>query len=131
MFEAGGVYRFSYLWSWQEKRGEESGRKIRPVCLILKSPDPGGALFLFPITTAQPDEGRFALPIPLAERKSIGLQKPCWIVLDEYNKAAESSTYDFESIEPIGRFSEQFFQAVLAAIKSAAPEIRIRAVNRT
>jgi hypothetical protein len=131
MFEAGRIYRFSYLWSWQERQGEETGRKIRPVCLILRTPEPDGALFLFPIATVQPSEDRLALSIPAGERKSAGLEMASWIVLDEYNRTEDCKVCDFESPNLIGQFSGPFFQTILSAIKAAGPGRRIKAVIRT
>ena len=47
----GGVYRFNYLWSHEQVRGEESGRKIRHACLIVETAD---HLYLFPFTSKRP-----------------------------------------------------------------------------
>jgi hypothetical protein len=47
----GEVFRFHYLWSHESERGEESGRKIRHACLLVKA---GHALYLFPVTSKKP-----------------------------------------------------------------------------
>jgi hypothetical protein len=131
MLERGNVYRFSYLWSWQSARGEESGQKFRPACLVLKTKKPTGNLFLFPVTTNMPLQDRLAIEIPLAERKAAGLDARSWIVLDEYNQASEAAAYDFDSLEPIGQFSNRFFGEIAETVKHAILPGRIKAVSRT
>jgi len=37
MLEAGDVVRFHYLWTRQAAKGEESGRKARPVCVVVRT----------------------------------------------------------------------------------------------
>lgn len=44
----GDVYRFNYLWGHEAERQEESGRKIRRVCLMMQIDE---WLYLFPITS--------------------------------------------------------------------------------
>lgn len=131
MFEPGEIYSFSYLWSWQKEKGEESGRKSRPVCLVLRLPVPADRLFLFPITTKHPEPERAFLMIPKHELANSGLDGPCWIILDEYNRSEVDDTYDFESLEPIGRFSKRFFNEVLYAIKAFSANQRITGILRT
>ena len=131
MFEPGEIYRFSYLWSWQKEKGEESGRRARPVCLVLRLPVPAGSLFLFPITTKRPEPEQAFLAIPKQELANSGLDGPCWIILGEYNRSEADDVYDFESIEPIGRFSKEFFHKVLFAIKAFSATRRITEIRRT
>ena len=131
MLERGNVYRFSYLWSWQYAQGEESGRKARPVCLILKTNKKSGNLFLFPLTTTQPPQNRLAIEIPAAERKSAGLDSKSWIILDEYNQASDVYMYDFESTEPLGKFGDRFLRKIADTVKQAILAGRMKAVSRT
>ena len=63
MFDAGDVVHFHYLWKRQADAGEESGRKARPVCVVVRTPDVPGAVFLFAITSQAPHEDRLSLPI--------------------------------------------------------------------
>ena len=50
MLERGQIVRFHYLWARQADAGEESGRKARPVCMVVRAPGNPGAVYLFPIT---------------------------------------------------------------------------------
>lgn len=47
MFERGQVVRFHYLWARQANAGEESGRKARPVCFVVRTPGNPGAVYSF------------------------------------------------------------------------------------
>jgi hypothetical protein len=131
MFEPGGIYRFSYLWSWQSDRGEETGRKTRPVCLILRIPAPSERLFLFPISTKRPPDDHASIKIPEKEVRLAGLYGPSWLLLGEYNRTEASNLYDFESLEPLGSFSHAFFQEVLLAIKKTSAKKRLREIKRS
>lgn len=55
MFKPGDLLRYYYLWARQADAGEESGRKARPVCIVVRIPTTPAALFLFPLTSQQPD----------------------------------------------------------------------------
>jgi hypothetical protein len=44
MLERGQIVRFFYLWKRQADAGEESGRKARPVCIVVRTPDNPGAI---------------------------------------------------------------------------------------
>lgn len=131
MFEAGQVYRYSYVWSVQFDAGEESGRKDRPVCLLLGANQRSGPLFLFPITTAKPEAGRAFVEIAAKERRSAGLDRSCWLIIDEYNRTSADTPYDFVSLRPMGRLSPAFLTEVALQIRRLAAQTRIRAVNRT
>ncbi len=48
----GEVYRYHYLWGHEAERGEESGRKIRRVCLMMEV---NGWIYLFPISSRVPN----------------------------------------------------------------------------
>lgn len=131
MLERGNVYRFSYLWSRQFEKGEESGRKARPVCLVLKTSREKGNIFLFALTTSPPPQDRLSIEIPAAEQKHAGLRARSWIILDEYNQATEMAAYDFESLEPIGRFGDRFFLKIAETVRRAILSGRIMAVIRS
>ena len=57
--------------------GEESGRKARPVCVVVQAPHVPGAVFLFAITSKAPVAERLFLPISQIECRRAGLDFPC------------------------------------------------------
>ena len=114
MFQQGGIYQYSYLWAREHDGGEESGRKVRPVCLIFRSE--GGRLFVLPITTRRPDAAEIARAIPPRERRLGGLSQPSSLVLSEFNSSFERQSYDFATIKPQGRFSDGYVDTVLAEL---------------
>ena len=81
MLEQGDVAQFHYLWHHEAQEGEESGRKPRPVCIVVKTPANPDVVFLFPFTTKSPPAGRLALPVPEIECRRAGLGAPSWIVI--------------------------------------------------
>lgn len=127
----GSLYRFNYLWSREHEKSEVSGRKARPVCLVVRSSASPAALFLFPITTQAPSTDTIALEVPIAELRRGGLATPCWIVVDEYNRVDEDELYDFESLTPLGTFSLAFLKQVAEEIAEAAKRRRLKAVPRS
>lgn len=131
MFDVGDVVRFHYLWKRQADAGEESGRKARPVCVVVRTPDVPGAVFLFAITSQAPHEDRLFLPISQIECRRAGLDFPCWIILDEYNRVELDKAFDFETSRPLGSFSPAFLKNIARIVKDAAASRRLAAVNRS
>jgi len=131
MFEQGDVAEFYYLWHREELAGEESGRKPRPVCIVIKTPGNPDVVFLFPFTSKSPSAGQLALKVPEIECRRIGLAAPCWIILDEYNRVEMDRDYDFASTEPIGSVSAAFLREIAATIRQAVRSATIKAVDRT
>jgi hypothetical protein len=131
MFTAGGIYRFYYLWAMQKARGEESGRKARPACLLFKLPAADTALLLFPITASEPGPERLALEIPVLERKRANLTAKSWLILDEYNRTKRDTAFDFESLEPIGHFSQGFLTRIAETLKENSKTRTIKGVRRS
>lgn len=127
----GSLYRYNYLWSREDERKEISGRKARPICLVVRSSTTPAALFLFPITTKAPSGGTLAIEIPASQCRRGNLAHPSWIVVDEYNRVSEEDLYDFESLVPLGEFSHAFLKLIGLAIQKCAEEKRLRAVVRT
>lgn len=127
----GSIYRFKYLWSREHDNLEVSGRKARPVCLVVRSASKPSVLFIFPITIRPPLAGTAALNIPPVECRRGGLSENCWIVVDEYNRLSDDELYDFESLRPIGAFSEGFMKTIARAIKTVSQATRVRAVPRS
>lgn len=131
MFEQGDVAEFYYLWNREEQAGEESGRKPRPVCVVIKTPGNPDVVFLFPFTSKSPMAGQLALNVPATECRRVGLTAPCWLILDEYNRVEMDKDYDFASTEPIGSVSPAFLREIAATIKQAVQSSSIKAVHRT
>ena len=131
MLERGQIVRFFYLWRWQSDAGEETGRKARPACIVVKTPENPGALFLFPITSQQPSEERLYLAFGEMECRRAGLVHPCWIILDEYNRVELDKAFDFESTKPIGSVSPAFLARIAATVKEAARTRRLTGVARS
>ncbi|MAZ86002.1 MAG: hypothetical protein CME90_20750 [Hoeflea sp.] len=131
MLEQGDVAEFHYLWHREAEKGEESGRKPRPVCIVIKTPGNPEAVFLFPFTSKQPLGGQLGLSVPEIECRRIGLTLPCWIILNEFNRVEMDKDYDFVSTEPIGSVSAAFLREIAATIKRAARTSAIKAVKRT
>lgn len=131
MFEQGDVAEFYYLWHREEQKGEESGRKPRPVCIVIKTSGNPDVVFLFPFTSKSPLAGQLALSVPEIECRRIGLAAPCWIILDEYNRVELDKDYDFVSTEPIGSVSAAFLREIAATIREAMRTASIKAVKRT
>jgi hypothetical protein len=130
MFEPGDIVRYFYLWARQADAGEESGRKARPACVIVKTPATAGALFLIPITSQPPEPARAWIAIPEIECRRGGLASPSRVIVDEYNRVELGQDYDFESQAPIGRFGSAFMRRIAEEIKATAAERRLRGVIR-
>lgn len=127
----GSLYRYNYLWSREHEKKEMSGRKARPVCLVVRSNTAPASLFLFPLTSQAPKDSTLSLEIPDAQCRLAGLMPPCWIILDEYNRCSEDALHDFESLVPLGHFSLAFLKRIALVIARAAEASRLKAVNRT
>ncbi|UCI25162.1 MULTISPECIES: hypothetical protein [unclassified Mesorhizobium] len=130
MFKPGDLLRYYYLWARQADAGEESGRKARPVCIVVRTPTTPAALFLFPLTSQQPHATRTYIAISEIECRRGGLDFPSWLILDEYNRARVDEAYDLVTTKPIGSFSPAFVRKIAGLIKEAAEERRLRGVVR-
>lgn len=130
----GDLWRYDYLWRWQQDSGETEGRKPRPVTLVAVMIDRDGKtnLFILPITSFPPATGRLALKVPQMERRRAGLDddKPSWIILDEYNHDLLEQSYYFDPNARLGGFSAAFLQKALSVFVRAAKEKRIQRVPR-
>lgn len=131
MFEQGDVAEFHYLWHREARQGEESGRKPRPVCIVIRTPGNPDVVFLFPFTSRSPLADQLAIEVPEIECRRIGLAAPCWIILDEYNRVEMDKTYDFVSTQPMGAVSAAFLRKIAATIRTAAQSSSLRAVKLT
>ena len=131
MLEQGDVAEFHYLWHREAEKGEESGRKPRPVCVVIKTPGNPDVVFLFPFTSRQPLANQLALHVPEIECRRIGLASPCWIILDEFNRVEMDKDYDFVPTGPIGSVSAALLREMDPTIKQTARTSAIKAVKRT
>ena len=126
------VIRFRYLWANEAQRGETEGRKPRPVAVGVRMSKPKGedVLLLFPITSKEPEQARFAVEIPQIEKHRAGLDVDLrlWIILDEYNLDIVGQSFYLEPEPPLGRFSKAFFLPLMREF--IARRAQARAVNR-
>lgn len=97
----------------------------------MRTPDFPGAVFLFAITSQVPLADRLFLPISQIECRRAGLDFPCWIILDEYNRVEIDKAFDFETSRPLGSFSPAFLKNIARIVKDAAASRRLAAVNRS
>jgi hypothetical protein len=125
---AGQVFDYHYLWKWQYDRGETEGRKKRPSCVVIVVTNQAGqhVMFIAPITSKAPDQGRTALEIPETEARRARLDSdlPLWVVLDELNADILETSYTLEERSPRGSFSPAFTDAILRGVQ------RLRAAGR-
>ena len=127
----GAVIPYPYLWKRESDKGEDSGRKHRPACLVIAVPMKDLTyLYLLAITGQPPTQGQTALEIPEMELRRIGLRthKQGWIVVSEHNRdIAERSWYFEASAKPLGTFSDAFLlkiqRAALPFFRSAAARV--------
>lgn len=130
----GDIWHYSYLWHWQDERGETEGRKDRPVSFVATARTKTDELYLFilPITSKEPDADRQAIEIPQTECKRAGLDssKRLWLILDEVNLDIYERSYFFEPGEKVGSFSPAFRLVALRAFKKLLVTRRIKTVKR-
>ncbi|ATO57123.1 hypothetical protein B11Cv2_003410 [Bartonella sp. 1-1C] len=127
MFKAGDVVRYYYLWHEQAQKGEHSGRKARPSCVMVKTEK---HLFLFPITSQEPHDLQYSLKVPEIECQRAGLQKQSWVRVDEFNVIPCESLFDFEDLKPQGRFSLAFIRKIALKIKEVKAIKLLKKVSR-
>ena len=125
--EPGLVISFAYLWHHEHLRGQEEGRKDRPSVVVLV----GGAsdlVTVLPITHRPPADLSWAVEIPLAVKRHLGLDdERSWIIVAEGNdviwpgydlrKVPNTDRYDYGFLPP--RFFNQVLQA-FDTIRSAS-----------
>lgn len=114
--QTASIIRYPYLWLREAGRGETEGRKYRPVAVGVRiARIDGDVLLLFPVTTKEPEPGRFAAEIPTTEKRRAGLDVDLrlWIILDEYNTDVIGRSFYLEAEPPIGRFSKAFFLPIV------------------
>jgi hypothetical protein len=118
---AGAVLRYPYLWLQQSRRGEESGRKDRPVCLVMAVHDPKADLHhlaFLAISSQEPRPDQEAIEIPDIERKRAGLTgyPQAWVYVSEWNYDIAERSFYLDPLEPImGTFTPRFLSLVARA----------------
>ena len=130
MLKPGDLIRFNCLWAREAARGEESGRKARPSCVVVRTPAKPSVLFVFPLTSQQPGPERASLAVPEIECRRGGLDYPSFLILDEYNRLPEDEAFDLEVPRAIGAFSGPFLRSIAAAVRDQAESRRLHAVTR-
>ena len=130
----GEVFKYPFLWKRQEIDGETEGRKPRPVCLAITMANADGdtVIFIVPISTLPPNDGRIAIQVPLIEAKRAGLStgKQCWVILDEFNYDVFERSYVFEDRTPIGAFSPRFTSELQRILIATLRKGTITSVDR-
>ncbi|MFN0114384.1 MAG: hypothetical protein ACKVPY_06885 [Paracoccaceae bacterium] len=131
---AGDVWRYPYLWKWQQLGGETEGRKDRPVAVVITLRDANAAshVILLALTTQPPGKDRLCISVPRAEKRLAGLDsdRPVWLMLDEYNHDILEISPRFDPSARIGRFSDRFVQHLAARFAAALREGAARRIGR-
>jgi hypothetical protein len=130
MLKPGDLIRYHYLWAREAANGEESGRKARPACVVVRAAANPAILFVFPLTSQRPGPERAFLAVSEIECRRGGLDHPSYLVLDEYNRFPESEAFDLASPAPIGAFSGTFLRRIARAVREIAATRRLQAVSR-
>jgi hypothetical protein len=132
---AGQVFDYHYLWKWQADGGETEGRKKRPSCVVIVVTNDAGhhVMFIAPITSKTPEQGRAALEIPETEARRARLDGnlSLWIILDELNADVLESSYTIEDRSPRGSFSPAFTDAILRDVQQLRAAGKLKLSKRT
>lgn len=128
----GQVILYSYLWAREHDRGEESGRKARPTCvlLIVAGKDGRPRPLLFPITSRPPGPSTRFVEIPETEARRAKLYTPAWVIVDEFNTDDLATSWAIEDAEPLGQFSRRFMSRIAAEVAAAIRASGVRSVPR-
>ncbi|HVZ69590.1 MAG TPA: hypothetical protein VG891_09010 [Rhizomicrobium sp.] len=87
--QPGLVIRYCYLWHSEFAAGREEGVKDRPCAIVVALANRHGkkVVTVVPVTHSVPSDPSFALELPPAVKKRLGLdENPSWIVLAEANQ---------------------------------------------
>ena len=84
------VIGYAYLWHHEHLGGREEGRKDRPSAIVFASKqafDGATMVTVLPITHSPPDNPDWAVEIPAAVKRNLGLDdQRSWIVVGEGNR---------------------------------------------
>ncbi|AMB44350.1 hypothetical protein [Methylobacterium sp. AMS5] len=128
----GEIILYSYLWAREHDRGEETGRKARPTCvmLIVVGKDGRSKPLLFPITSQPPGSSNHFVEVPETEARRAKLSTPAWVIVDEFNTDDPTTSWALEDAKPLGRFSKKFMSRIAAAAAGAIRAGKARSVPR-
>ena len=121
--KTGTVLRYSFLWSREHQRGEEEGRKPRPVAVAFNI---GSKIGLVPITTQPPASGEAGIEIPEAEKSRAGLDigLRLWVIPDEMNIDDPAEIYYIGPDGILGQFSTAFMEKIKTEIRKAIGQLK-------
>lgn len=119
--EHGHIILYSYLWAREHRRGEESGRKTRPTCVMLIVAGKHGErqTLLFPITSRPPGPSTQFVEVPEIEARRANLSTPAWVIVDEFNTDDLARSWAVQAVRPLGRVSRRFMSRIAAATAAA------------
>ena len=136
------VIRYSYLWSAEQRRGQEEGVKDRPCAVVLMMQNEEGdeVVTVLPITHTPPfqsDTG-LAIEIPADTKRRLGLDDaPSWIMLTEANRFTwpgpdlRMERNGDPSSVVYGLLPERLFERVRTTFLAALKARKARLVERT
>jgi hypothetical protein len=121
--KSGVVLLYPFLWSREYERGEEAGRKDRPVTVALVY---GEKIALIPVTTQPPKVGTISIEVPEIEKQRAGLEvsKRQWVISTEMNIDIPSQSHYLESNNIIGAFSTAFMKQIKTAIRQSIAQVK-------
>ncbi len=99
------------MWAREAAAGEESGRKDRPVVVVIARIEQQGGtgLLVAPITHSPPETAGEAIEIPANVKKQLGLDaEPSWIALTELNRFI----WPGPDIRPVAGGDSPFYDAL-------------------
>ena len=135
--EQGLVISYAYVWRYEERVGQQEGRKDRPCVIILavEQKDDRTLVSLAPITHSPPASDA-AVELPPRVKAHLGLDdQPSWIVTDELNQFIWPG-YDLRPVKGAeNRFAYGFlppklFEKIRLSVLSAAQQHRTRIIKR-
>jgi hypothetical protein len=135
--EPGLVVNYAYLWHYEHEARHEEGRKDRPSVIVLcveSAGDGATAVTVLPITHRKPENRDWAVEIPAAVRRHLGLdEEPSWIVVTEGNEFVWPG-YDLTP-RPDGSYAYGFlpprlFKQVQAAFVARHKSANVKSVSR-
>ncbi|WP_288960243.1 hypothetical protein [uncultured Sulfitobacter sp.] len=131
----GQVFEYHFLWKWQADRGETEGRKARPCCvsIVIKNKAGRHVIFIAPITSKAPAQGRVGLEIPETEARRARLDPhiSLWVMVDELNADLLEASYVLEDRSPRGAFSPAFTDAIVSGIEKVRAAGKLKLSSRT
>ena len=129
------VVDYHYHWKWQADGGETKGRKKRQSCVVIVVTNDAGhhVMFIAPITSKAPEQGRAALEIPETEahRARLDGNLSLWVILDELNADVLEVSYSIEDRSPHESFSPAFTDAILRGVQQFRASGKLKLSKRT